>query len=158
MSWDTVSGADGYNVYKGDHTKIGTTTSSNYHMSGLTPGITYTYIVTAYNDSTESADSEPFSITLDTHGQISSLTAPLNLQASDITTNSFTLSWDPVQGATGYHVYTGEHDIISTTTDPNCTMSGLTPGGTYTYIVTAYNNTTESADSQPFSITLDTDG
>ena len=64
LSWDAVSGASRYNVYKGDDTYIGTTTSLNYNMSGLQPSVTYTFVVTALTDTDTSGDSAPLSVIL----------------------------------------------------------------------------------------------
>jgi hypothetical protein len=60
LAWSAVSGATGYNVYRGgskvNATAVGTT---SYTDTGLAPSTTYTWTVTALNASGESAQSAP---------------------------------------------------------------------------------------------------
>lgn len=53
----------GYNIYR-DSVFIGTTAATNYSDSGLSPGTTYTYTVTAFDaEDNESAESDPATAT-----------------------------------------------------------------------------------------------
>jgi chitodextrinase len=89
-----------------------------------------------------------------------SLDAPGNLSASNITDNSFNLSWNTVSGAASYTV-TIDGDA-STVFGTSFTATGLTPGTTYACSVAANCSgggsgspssinvtTTNSADTQP---------
>jgi hypothetical protein len=56
LSWDSVSGASYYNVYRatsasGDYTFLVYTSSTSYTDTGLSSGATYYYKVTAYSSS-----------------------------------------------------------------------------------------------------------
>ncbi|MFT3753738.1 MAG: fibronectin type III domain-containing protein [Paludibacter sp.] len=75
--------------------------------------------------------------------------------ATSVTANGFIANWTPVSNAVSYDVkiYLGEN-LISTTntigqTTDNLTITGLTPGLTYTYKVIAKGNITNYSDSNP---------
>jgi len=56
LSWDTLAGATGYNIYRstssgGTYSYVGTTTNNTYTNTGLSAGYTYYYKVAAYNSS-----------------------------------------------------------------------------------------------------------
>jgi chitodextrinase len=66
-------------------------------------------------------------------------TAPTNLVASAPTTSSITLNWTAATdnvGVTGYSVFRGSSKV-ATTTSTSATVSGLSPGTTYTFTVRA---------------------
>jgi chitinase len=56
LSWNSSSGATGYNVYRGG-SKVASVTSTSYMDSGLSASTTYSYQVTATNSAGESAKS-----------------------------------------------------------------------------------------------------
>ena len=66
---------------------------------------------------------------------LTKLDAPENLQATDITANSFTLKWDSVENALNYSVTYGSQSKTVTTT--TCDITGLTANTTYTVTVVA---------------------
>lgn len=77
------------------------------------------------------------------------------------TTKSATLSWNAVTGTTitGYKVYVGEAPSLYTRTitvgnTTSSTVSGLTVGRTYYFVVTAYNSAGESPPSNLASKTI----
>jgi len=62
VSWDTVSSADGYYVYRsssdsGTYTRVGTLSTTTYIDTGLSHSTTYYYKVTAFNSDGESSQS-----------------------------------------------------------------------------------------------------
>ena len=85
--------------------------------------------------------------------------APANLTAN-AGDNSATLSWSPVSGATSYNIYrstspgvtTANGTKVSGVQSPN-TVSGLTNGTPYYFVVTAVNSAGESAESAERSAT-----
>jgi hypothetical protein len=89
----------------------------------------------------------------------SSLTAPV-VTARAVNTTTANLSWGAVSGAQGYNVFEvigGQNFLLgsvsSSTTSVN--VIHLSPGGTYTFVVEAFNGTT-TADSNPVSVTTPT--
>ena len=66
---------------------------------------------------------------------LTKLDAPENLQATDITANSFILKWDTVENASSYNVTCGSQSKTVTTT--TCEITGLTANTTYTVTVVA---------------------
>jgi hypothetical protein len=69
--------------------------------------------------------------------------APTGLITTGATSNSITISWNPVSGATGYYVYrsltySGTYTLRGTVTTTSYTDTGLSAGTTYYYKVAAY--------------------
>jgi hypothetical protein len=73
--------------------------------------------------------------------------APTGLTAT-VAKKSVKLAWTPVSGVSGCKVYYaqgGKHTLRATVTTAAYTDSGLLPGQTYTYAVTAFLNCTGAA-------------
>ncbi|QHT59374.1 PKD domain-containing protein [Paenibacillus lycopersici] len=65
---------------------------------------------------------------------------PINLEASGTTSESTTLTWDAVPGATAYNIYKNESAAaIATVTSPAYTVNGLASNTMYTFTVVARN-------------------
>jgi hypothetical protein len=69
--------------------------------------------------------------------------APTGVITTGATSNSITISWNPVSGATGYYVYrsltySGTYTQIASVTTTSYTNTGLSAGTTYYYKVAAY--------------------
>ncbi|MCA1183490.1 fibronectin type III domain-containing protein [Bacillus licheniformis] len=70
--------------------------------------------------------------------------APQNLQYTS-TTDSVTVTWDAVEGATSYKVYRGADKVFyKEVTDPTCTLTEIAPDTLLTVNVTAVNSAGES--------------
>ncbi len=67
LTWNTSSGATGYNVYQGS-TKVTSVSGTSTTVSGLASGTSYTFSVTATNSAGESAQSSSVSATTQTSG------------------------------------------------------------------------------------------
>jgi len=83
---------------------------------------------------------------------------PTNLQATAVSSSEIDLTWtaSTTGGITGYHVYrNGNGTPIATVNAPATSYknTGLQAGTTYTYTVTAFNSTDESAPSNQASAT-----
>ena len=74
------------------------------------------------------------------------LDAPANLRVTAEKATSISLSWDGVEGATGYKVYRGT-DNVATVSETTYKDVNLNSGTAYTYTVTALNGETESEKS-----------
>ena len=150
LTWNAPIGATSYNVYEsttsgGPYTKINSTANTNYTVTGLTNGATYYFVVTAVNSTGESGYSNQAGVTL------------INLTAT-AGDGQVTLTWNASIGATSYNVYEsttsgGPYTKINSTTNTNYTVTGLTNGATYYFVVTAVNSTGESGYSNEVSAT-----
>ncbi len=151
LSWNSVSGASGYNVYRyqgtctgASWTKIGTTTSTTYTDLNVASGTTYAYVVRAYagTDTCESGNSNCVSITVQSTPQ-----APAAPTVTDAC-NGLQVSWSSATGATSYNVYrrsggcgnTGWSQIATGITGTSWTDTGATLGSTYGYYIEAVNS------------------
>jgi hypothetical protein len=82
--------------------------------------------------------------------------APGNLRVTGTTNSSIALAWNASSGAvTGYRVYEGTA-VRATVTGLSASIGGLGAGTSHTYVVRAYNNAGESANSN--SVTGTTTG
>ena len=158
LSWtastDNISVA-GYNVFR-DGIQISSTTAVSYQDVGLSASTTYTYTVSAFdaaqNESAQSASSSATTQAPDTVAP----SVPVDLQASNVTSSSVTLSWslstDNV-GVTGYSVFR-DGDQIGTTTGANYIDTLLAASTTYTYTVSAFDAAQNvSGQSAPLATT-----
>ncbi|TVY07500.1 polysaccharide lyase family 7 protein [Paenibacillus cremeus] len=132
-----------------------------YTASGLTNSATYSFIVTARNDSGQSADSASIDVT--PQPLTTPPGAPASLSASQIN-NNVTLQWPSVNGSKSYNVYRSTaaggpfntplatgigQGVISPTL--SYTDNGLTQG-IYYYIVTGVNPIGEGSPSPTAAI------
>jgi fibronectin type 3 domain-containing protein len=154
LSWDAVSGAASYKIYRsssayGDYEYIGSTSSSTtyYTNSGLSSGSTYYYKVSAVNGSQLEGTLSAF-VSAQTNALPPS--APTGLTSTEQTQTSVTLSWNAVRGATSYKIYRNS-SYIGTAYSTYYTDSGLTPGMSCSYQVSAYNNAGDSPLSSIYS-------
>jgi hypothetical protein len=71
-------------------------------------------------------------------GDTTITTAPTGLKATTVTSDSVTLSWSAVPGATGYRVYRdGVAENVGASADTTAVVGGLQPGTKYTFHVAA---------------------
>ena len=166
LSWTKVSGAAAYNIYwsttsgvtPANGTKIPNVTTP-YTQTGLKDGNTYYYVVTAINNSGESAPSSQVSATPSAPSSSAPPTAPTGVVASPGNAQ-LVINWNTVTGATSYNIYwsttsgvtTVNGTKIANVTSPY-TQTGLTNGTVYYYIVTAVNSYGESSASTQVSAT-----
>jgi subtilase family serine protease len=161
LSWSLSSGATGYQVYSnvsGQAMLVGTysSTTTSATIGSLTPGATYTYEVVAYN-ATTSAATGWLSVTLPT-SNTGGLLAPQNFTVTAASSSVAQLSWTASAGATGYSIYwwNGSKavdlgNVAAKTT--SVSVSGLSPGSTDKFYITAFNATT-SASTAWVSVTM----
>ena len=141
LTWGSVAGASSYIVYRGN-----APAAMSIHASGLTnasytdtttvDGTIYYYSVVA-NNGADSAQSSVVSVR-----PIANFTF---LSATIASATSASLSWTLPAGATAYDIrYStspGVYNLTATTTTSPYTLTGLTAGATYYFIIRAKNTT-----------------
>ncbi|MFB9750279.1 fibronectin type III domain-containing protein [Paenibacillus hodogayensis] len=156
LSWSSVSGAMGYNLYvsttPGQYgTEMTTVASSVYEhaVTGLVNGTTYYFVVKAKYDGVNGPSSNERSATPQ---------APLPgvpvLKAPVAGNGEAALSWNPVSGAMGYKIYVstasglyGSEIATVSGTVYGHPITGLVNGTTYFFVVKAMNAGGDSAAS-----------
>lgn len=149
LSWNFLANADYYYVYRstssGSYNYITAVSTTNYPDTGLNPNTTYLYKISAYNSNGTSSYSSV----------VSAKTAPAapTLTAVADDTDSITLNWSSVTGASTYVVYTatssgGPFTSLTNVTAPATTYNhtGLTAGTNYYYKVLAKNSSGLAGD------------
>ncbi|MGN1315842.1 MAG: fibronectin type III domain-containing protein [Acutalibacteraceae bacterium] len=147
ITWNKVSGAQGYRIYRknssGGWTRIGTTDNNKtftFTDESVASGKNYTYTVVAYKDKTTSSYNK-------TGLTIKHLDAPQ--VTTKVYTNSIKLSWSEVAGAKEYVVYrkpagSDKWTKLTTTTNLSFKDTNVKNNQTYYYAVRAVNGKTLS--------------
>jgi len=143
----------GYRVYR-DGSRIGTTPLTTYTDTGLSPGSTYGYRVSAFDWVGNESEKSTTLFVATADG--SAPTAPANLQGTAVSASRIDLAWtastDNV-GVAGYRVYR-DGALIGTTASTSWSDTGLAEYTTYVYRIVAYDaGGNESAPSSPLTAT-----
>ena len=159
LTWNNVSGATGYNVYRstnsGGESFLATVSAptTNYTDSSVVGGTTYYYVVDATNASGLTAKSSEASAV-----PLSGL-PPSGLTVTANTSGNVALSWNSVGGAVSYNVLrsttSGAESFLATVTAPttNYTDSSGISGTMYYYEMVAVNSGGTSGSSGEVSAT-----
>jgi transposase-like protein len=149
VSWN-ATGATSYKVeYKKSSetawtTATSNTTATNWTLNNLTANTIYNWRVTAQNSCGSSVAANGANFTT-----LALPTVPTGLSVSNIISNSATLKWNVVTGATSYKVeyktYSATTWTTINTTAATYTLSSLTANTTYNWRVTAQNSCGSSA-------------
>lgn len=145
LTWNKVSGAKGYIIYKYDTSKktwvrvTKTTSNTNsYTVSKLSAGTNYKFAVKAYKTVNGKE------ITSASFPQLTTSTAPATVNFK-LTAGSrkATVKWNKVNGATGYIVYyktsaNGKWQRLAVSKGTSYTKTNLKKGKTYYFTVKAY--------------------
>jgi hypothetical protein len=171
VSWSGATDPSGpgigqYGVYR-DGTQITTTTGTSYTDTGLAGWSTHSYYIVTYDNSSPRLSSTPSSTasarTLDTTAP----STPTGFTATAVGNTQINLSWNGTtdtggSGLVGYAIFTATDGnghgtgIPYTTTATSYSLTGLTPGATYTYYLEAYDNAGNYSGYQQQSLTLPT--
>lgn len=141
VSWDKVSNASGYYIYRatsksGTYKKIKTTTSRSYIDANKTAGKTYYYKVYAYKGNVKSSASAIVSAK-------PGLSKPAMKSSAAATSSSIKVSWKKVSSASGYYVYRKTSDgswkkIATIKSGSTLSYKDKNASGVYYYAVKAY--------------------
>jgi formylglycine-generating enzyme required for sulfatase activity len=161
VSWNSVSGATSYKVYRStsasaQYSVIATAVSSTFYTDlSVSPNTTYYYKVSALKGTLESAQS---SNSAPVTTSAFSLSAPTGVSASfQSSNNSVSVSWNSVSGATGYKVHrstsaSAQYSVIATAvSSTSYTDSSVSLNTTYYYKVSAYNSSGEGPQSSSYA-------
>ena len=164
VTWNRVSGADGYYVYRKadtsgneERTKVQGSSTDEYLDPNGIAGTSYTYAVAAFNSTGTSNKSSWTNVVVFPGGVATEIPAvPSGIQAVAQGADSITVSWNSTPGATGYKIYrdennTGNFNMLVSGSTPwtgtSYTDTGLHPNKDYFYKVSAVNSAGESGKS-----------
>ena len=159
LSWTASTdnvGVTGYTIYQGA-TLIGTSTTTSYTVTALTPSTGYTFAVSA-KDAAGNMSGQSASAFATTLAPVLDTTAPTapTMSASGTTQTSTNLSWSGATdnvGVTGYDVYRNGA-LLGSTASTTYAVSGLTASTTYSFTVKAKDAAGNvSANSNTVSVT-----
>ncbi|MGN1114636.1 MAG: fibronectin type III domain-containing protein [Oscillospiraceae bacterium] len=141
LSWNKVSGVQGYAVYKyssNKWVKLKKLSGNQYTVNGLKAGVTYKFAVKGYKKSGSSYD---YTSTANISA-CPKLNAVSNLKASAVTYDSVKLSWNKISGAAKYYVYKynsakKKYEYVASTTALYYKAGNLKVGTSYKFAVMA---------------------
>lgn len=146
LTWAKTAGATGYRVYKydgelGKYVAYRNVRTNALFVSGLKENSTVYFKVRAYKTVAGKNYWGDYSDFYRTH------TAPAQVagvRAASVSKNSVRLVWQGIEGVKGYRVYryfpaTNKYAAYTSTAQTACTVTGLTPGTEYYFVVRAYS-------------------
>jgi fibronectin type 3 domain-containing protein len=164
LFWTAAPGATTYNVYystaqgagKSGGNKIAGGPTPMLTVTGLTDGSTYYFVVTAVSSAGESNVSNE--VSAKPVALVAAVPAGVTATPSN---GQVTISWLPANGAVTFNIYYSTSSPVTTAngteingiTSTSYTLTGLTNGVTYYFIVTSVNTGGESNASSEVSAT-----
>ncbi|EPI01571.1 putative chitinase C1 [Enterococcus faecalis 13-SD-W-01] len=149
---------DHYNIYENGHL-AGTSRTTSFVHSGLTPNTDYSYTVEAVDAAGNKSDlSNVVRVTTNEEAQITAPTAPRNLAVQNVTQNTITIEWSgnaAEEEVTRYEIFRNDQ-LIGQSDTPRFTDTNLQPSTSYSYKVRAVNAVGTSEFSQ--TVTAETSG
>ena len=144
VTWNKVNGATNYIVYTytaaEGYKNRGTTTGTSKVVTGLTNGTRYAFLVKAYVNGAYNAFTAADFVYAT---PVAAANKPTNVKVT-AGNGKATVTWDKVSGATNYIIYTytaaDGYKNRGTTTGTSLSVTGLTNGTRYAFLVKAYVN------------------
>lgn len=158
LTWNKVSGATGYEVYRatsknGKYTKVSTVKTNTYTNSKLTLGKSYYYKVVAIRKIGSQTYKSAYSGILTGKPRLSTPT----IKSISSGKKSLKVYWNKVSGASGYEVYratsqNGTYKKVKTTSSTSFQEKKLSSKKKYYYKVRAYRTVNKKKIYSSFSI------
>ncbi len=142
LSWTLVLEATGYQLRIDDNETVDVT-GTTYAATGLTPDSEHSWRVRAVSETSESLWVDETFRTIES----GPVPTPTNLQVSDVVHNWALISWDPVEGASGYNIRVNGEVITGNGIFGGGSETGLTlyhPDTDYTWAIRAVNGEMQS--------------
>jgi chitodextrinase len=157
LSWTASTdnvGVTGYQIYR-DGSQIATTAGTSYQDTGLSPDLTYTYRVAAYD-----AAGNVSGLSNEVSFSIVDRQIPVisNVASSGITSTGATITWttnEITNGGVSYGLTNYEHGASDPSwgTNHSVVLSGLTASTTYHYQIWAMDQAANNAESGDYTFT-----
>ena len=144
LTWEPVVGATSYDVVLNDATVVSTQTNT-YALKNLNPGNKYSVAIKAKAGLIYGATSNVIGI-------LTLNSAPVKLVSSSTSTTGTTLTWEGITGADSYNIYADKKLLVNTKATSYST-TGLLPGTSVVYSVTALFGKSETPPSDSVEIT-----
>ena len=152
LSWTASTdnvGVTGYRIQR-DGAQVGSSTSTSFTDTTVSPGTSATYTVTAYDSGGNvSAASDPVSVT--TPADVTAPSVPSGLRTTGVGATSVGLAWDPSSDDVKVASYTVLRDSapIGTTATTAFVDASAQPSTTYAYSVAATDTAGNTSDASP---------
>lgn len=160
LTWSKAKRADGYIVKRynsktDSYVKIADTKSCTFTVKGLSSAKKYSFVVYSY------LREDGKRILSEAYSKIETATKPENIDkiTSKQTTDSVTLIWNKVKGATGYNVYiikNGEWEKLTSTDTLSYKINNLKSGKSYSFTVKPYIKTASGKVFSPTGYVYET--
>ncbi len=143
LSWNPVVGATAYDILLNDSLFV-SVTSTKYTLTNLKPGSKNLITVRAKAGSVMGSSSTAVSL-------VALNDAPKNLIASGVTSTGYLLNWEMIANAISYNLYR-DGAVFANVKTNSYTVTGLIPGSSNSYTVSAVFSTGESAQTSAVSV------
>ncbi|MDQ0232013.1 pectate lyase [Metabacillus malikii] len=162
ITWNAVNDATSYEIKRSTKKGISYETIKSdlkdtiFTDTSVTNGQEYYYVISAKNDKTKSAHSNPVRAIASNNTDVPELPTNIEAKAGD---SQATLTWSAVGGAKSYNIKralykSNEYQVIAENHSLTSYQDvGLVNGETYDYIITAINENGESVHSEPVAVT-----
>lgn len=148
LSWTGSEEARSYDIEK-DGEFLANVTLPSYNVVGLISGVQYNFTIKSRNNAGASVGVSLITTTLQATPQIVT-----NLQASNLTQTTLTLTWSVAEGASSYDILQNGN-FLTNSIPTSFNVTGLTSGTQYTFTVKSKNGAGTAAG---FLITVNTIG